>query len=248
MNITTKILSATALMLCTLATSVSAQTVNLYTYHLTGPFVTGKGTGLTYDMAAYLTKKSAGKYDFVVSELPRKRLNKTIAGNKPGVVPWVSPLWFGDKGQTKYLWSNGYFKDGNDLLSSIKKPFEYTGDVKSLQGLKFGGERGHHYKGIDEMVKTGDVTRVDAKSITANLRKIAAGRIDVTSVNNSAARYLVEKLGIKDHVHFSSKQFTQYNRHFLVMKSLPEVGAFLSGVTENMADDAEWQTIVKKYR
>jgi len=85
------LIGAGALLLSGLVSSAYAETVNLYAYHIEPPFVSGKGAGLTYDLAAYLSKKSAGKYQFAVNELPRKRLNEVIKSDAAGVVPWVMP-------------------------------------------------------------------------------------------------------------------------------------------------------------
>ncbi|MEH6473137.1 MAG: transporter substrate-binding domain-containing protein [Halopseudomonas sp.] len=248
MKIFKSMMVAAALLTSALASSAYAATVNLYTYHLTPPFVSGKGEGLTYDMASYLTSKSAGKFEFVVKELPRKRLNEVIKSDQSGVVPWVSAAWFKDKEETTYLWTSGFFEDGNALLSPASNKVEFDGDVASLHGLKFGAVRGHHYKGIDEAVDAGKIKRQDAQSIDANLKKLAAGRVDFSSAANSASRFLVAQMGLTDKVHFSSKPHTQYSRRFLVMKQLPEVQGFLSDVVNGMPQDAEWQSIVGKYR
>ena len=132
-------------------------------------------------------------------------------------------------------------------MSPASAPIEYSGDISSLHGLKFGGVRGHNYPGINEAVDAGQIKRQDAQDIEANLQKLAAGRIDFSSAANSAARFLVNQMGLSDKVHFSAKPHTQYDRRMLMMKALPEVRDFLATVVDAMPQDAEWQAIVAKY-
>lgn len=242
------LIGVATLAVSSVATTVWAETVNLYTYHLSPPFVSGKGEGLTYDLAGYLTEKSGGKYQFEVKELPRKRLNAVIESDDAGVVPWVMPAWFGDKDQTKHLWTEGFFPDGNALLSPASAPIEFDGDVESLHGLTMGGARGHTYQDIDAAVEAGKIKRQDAEGIEPNLKKLAAGRVDFVSAADSASRYLVAQMGFGDKIHFSGTPHTEYNRRFLVMQALPEVQSFLSGVVAAMPQDAKWQEIVSSYQ
>ncbi|WP_210395635.1 substrate-binding periplasmic protein [Motiliproteus sediminis] len=248
MKMAKNLMRLAAILLLGVSGTAWAQTVNLYTYHLSPPFVSGKGAGLTYDLATYLSEKSAGKYQFQVQELPRKRLNEVIKSDDAGVVPWVMPAWFQDKEETSYLWTQGFFPDGNALLSPASAKIEYNGEITSLHGLKFGGVRGHKYQDIDAAVEAGNISRQDAQDIDANLRKLAAGRIDFSSAADSASRYLVAEMGLSSKIHFSSTPHTQYNRRFLVMKALPEVKAFLSQVVAEMPTDEKWAAIVSQYQ
>ena len=76
------------------AQAAEPQAVNLYTYHTHQPFITGNGEGMTYDLAAFLSQRSNGAYNFKVVPSSRPRINRLIESDRWGVIPWVNPKWF----------------------------------------------------------------------------------------------------------------------------------------------------------
>lgn len=223
-----------------------AADVPLITYHGFAPYVVEEKAGLTFDLADYLTRKSGGAYTFTVQVMPRKRLDEELAGAKPVVVPWVSPAWFGDADMAKYKWSGAVMQDANAVLSPKAKPVEFSGP-DSLSGLKLGGVSGHKYAGIDPLVESGKVTREDANSELINLKKVAAGRVDVTLMAESGARYMAKKEGLSDQIHFSANPHSKYERRVFVAGGDSKLAEFVTAAVNGLASDPEWQKIAAKY-
>ncbi|HJV28030.1 MAG TPA: transporter substrate-binding domain-containing protein [Aromatoleum sp.] len=227
--------------------SAFAADLTLYTYHSEPPFVTADGKGLTYELADYLTKKSKGALTVKVSVLPRARVDQAVAAaDFKDAVPWVFPAWFKDKDKTTYRWSDALFSDENAVVSSLAKKVEYA-SPESLKGMTFGGVLGHNYVGIDDLVKAGQIERQDSQSEEVNLKKIVAGRIDVTFLPGSSLNFLVPQLGIEGKLHLSGTPQSSYTRHILIAKSNPELLKQVNAAIAEMKTDAGWQDVLKKY-
>ena len=76
-----------------LSSTVEAKkNVVVWSYYEFPPFVTSKsdGKGLSYDFVEMLNQEEGNNYRFLLKIVPRKRLNKNLADNKPGLVAWVT--------------------------------------------------------------------------------------------------------------------------------------------------------------
>ena len=241
-----QIMCLVALGLGSMAGAALAADVSLYTYHSEPPFVTGEGKGLSYDMAEYLGKKTGNKYQ--VKLMPRGRVNEAVqAADFKDAVIWVFPPWFKDKDKTTYLWSDALFADENIIVSTLAKKVDYT-SPDSLKGMSFGGVLGHNYVGIDDLVATKAIERSDVPNEEANLKKVAAGRVDATLLPRSSATYLFSELSLDGKVYVSKNPQSSYTRHILVSKKNPELQKQLNTAIADMKKDSAWQEVLKKYK
>jgi len=177
------------------------ETILIYSYHNHPPFVTGSYKGLTYELAETLNKQAAGRYNFQVSIVPRSRLNyylkNWIEGNCPEasceqnwIVPWVNPKWGFIRGtRDNYLW-HPLFTDSNVIVSLVTDSFIYN-NPQSLKGRVLAGMRGHRYVGIDELVTSGEVTRIDGNRERDNIMKVLVNRVTATLLPASTMQYLL---------------------------------------------------------
>ena len=227
----------------------SPQDIPVYTYHTHPPFIIETDRGLSYDLAAYLSGKSNGRFRFFVKPMSRPRVNKMIAESKKGIVPWVNPAWFKDKQEKKYMWSKGsLMEDGNALISHQKRKIVYHGP-QSLDGLIFGGVRAHVYAGIDDYIKkTIRFRRVDAENHLDNFRKLIKRRIDATITPRSGAEYLIKKEGFQDQLFISPKPHSLYKRRVIIINRLAEMRTFVDAVLKEMATDPQWLEIIQRYQ
>ena len=192
----------------------TTENIILYSYHNHPPFVTAKGSGLTYDLADKLNILAEGKYHFQVKIVPRSRLNyfinDWINGKCPNsqcdnnwMVSWVNPKWGFIRGERdNYLWYP-LFKDSNVIVSSSDSDFDYTGP-DSLKGLVLAGMRGHRYVGIDDLVASGDITRIDGNRERDNLLKVLKKRVTATLLPDSTMKYLLNN---DPHISEQASQF-----------------------------------------
>ncbi|SCA57355.1 putative ABC-type amino acid transport/signal transduction systems, periplasmic component/domain [Candidatus Terasakiella magnetica] len=225
----------------------AAKEVKIYTYHTHPPFIISNETGLTHDLAKFLTNKSDGQYKFTVSPSSRPRVNKVITGKKLAIVPWVNPAWFKDKAETKYLWSaETLLNDGNSILSTKVKPVMYDG-AKSLEGMIFGGLHGHNYPDIDPYIeKGGNIRRVNSDNHLDNLEKLINGDIDCMLMPTSSAHFEKSQNAHYKNIFIAPKKHSSYKRRILVINHHKELKAFLDQTLANHRN--EWKTLVSPYQ
>jgi len=231
------------------ASAKAAKTIAMYTYHTHPPFITGKNQGLTYDLADYLTSKSSERFVFVVMPMSRPHLNKAIEQPEAAIVPWVNPAWFKDKAETRYLWSRyALMEDANGIVSRQDARIVYEGPA-SLSGHAFGGIRGHVYTGIDPFIAQSNTTRrVDSDNHVENFTKLRDGRIDVTLIPESAARYLIKEHGLEDTLYISPEPHSRYQRRLLVPGGRTDLIVFVDGLFFESSEDNQWQELIARYR
>ena len=227
----------------------AVERVTIYTYHTHPPFITGAKRGLTYDLAAFLTKYGAGRYAFNVREASRPALDKLIATPVTGIVPWVSPDWFGDRGKRKYLWSTHVFmRDRMVIVSRADRRIEYDG-VASLAGLTFGGIRGHRYVEIDDYIRDAKtLRRLDADRHLDNFRKLVKQHIDVTLLPESAARYFLQREHLSNLLYIASKPHSEFECSLFVINRRQDILAYIDQVFASAAARAEWEALFRNYQ
>lgn len=229
--------------------NIKTKEIPLYTYHTHPPFILQEEKGLSFDLAVYLTQKSAGRFRFMVKSMSRPRVNKMITEKKNGIVPWVNPAWFKDKAENKHLWTRGVLmEDGNAIISQQKLKLVYNGP-DSLDGMFFGGLKGHLYEGIDDYIKnTGRLKRVDAENHMDNFRKLINQRIHATLTPKSGAEYIIQREGLEKELFISPKLHSTFTRRIININRNQEVQTFLEEVIKGMPSDPVWKNIMNQYR
>ena len=241
-------LTVFVLSFCTLATQAqSEEAIPFQTYHSAPPFVVEEKSrlGLTYDLADILSEKSEGRFRFVVSKWPRKRLNRNLENMEVLVVPWVNPSWFGDAKQTRYLWSDGYMQDSNIVLSPIDNPVEYHGP-ESLIGKSISVLLGARLAGIDDLIEQGKIRRETTSNFDSILRMVLYGRVDATILPSPIAKYFIAKTKSQGRFYISDQPHRKYWRHFLV-KGRSDIREFLQELVPFLLHDPQWKAAKAKY-
>lgn len=223
------------------------QQVEMYTYHTHPPFMVDGKSGLTFDLAAFLTKESAGKFKFKVVPTSRPRINHLLKQEAPIVVPWVNPAWFGDKAENRYMWSQRMLmQDVNTILSHRNISLIYFGP-ESLKGMVFAGVRGHVYSEIDDYIaQGGNLRRVDADSHNRNVDKVLNGYADVTAMPRSLGLYILAHNPQAKDLYMSFIPHSIYERRVLVNFSEGHLRDFIDETLANSKD--AWREIVDQYR
>ncbi len=239
-------LAKTILLLGALGFSLQAsaqEVIQLLTYHLHPPFINAPETGLTYELEAFLNQESEGRYRFQVAELPRKRLDQTIEQAGAWVALWSNPAWFGDGKQERFWWIP-LLDDSSVILSPAAAPVDWTGPA-SLKGLTFVGMRGHRYVGIDELVATGDVRRVDNNREEDIVRMLLNGRADVGLLPGSTMKYFRKQMKLENRIYVAPQLQAQFTRSFFVPRSRKDLADFLTSL--NFPENEQWQQTLTLY-
>lgn len=222
----------------------------LFSHYDYPPFVTAPGQGLTQDLAQWLSAKLPQELGPVRAQLlPRKRLDLEMS--QPGwmgLVPWVSPQFFGDLTMQRYIWSAPVMDDGDLVLSLKKKPVVFQG-AASLQGLKLGGVAGHVYQEFEAMIAANSLQREDAPNTLSNLQKLLRGRVDVVFIPRSGLPWWRKQIESFDEQVFVAEQpRNSFQRRLLISPHLPL--AWREPVLEAaraMPQDADWQLALSRY-
>lgn len=241
----------TLLLACWLPLAAQAQKdVAVWTYHLTPPFVIDGDLrhGLSNDFVELLNRHAgnAGRFRFVLSYLPRKRLDLELQQGSAGVVLWVNPAFFEDA-QASGQWSGALLHDEQSFVSLPARPVDYTGP-ESLHGRSLGGILGHRYAPIQKDIERGAIQREDVPTDEQNLRKLLAGRVEVVLVPRSTLGYLVRQLQLEGQLHESRTPLNRYARQLLMSRALDrEAAALLDRVVAGLPDNADWRRLLARY-
>lgn len=180
-------------LLCLLPMAAGAQqsVTPLLTYNTPPPFNPEFEHSLSHLIADRLNQLAQGQYQFQAAYLPRKRLMHHIdTDHWQGAVIWANPKWFNDEARNRYLWSEPLLTDTNLVLSHGQSPVDFQSPA-SLSGLRLGGILGYRYQEFEELIASGNIIRDDVVTDAQNLKRLKAGRIDVTFVSALALAELM---------------------------------------------------------
>lgn len=225
--------------------AASAERIPLYTYYNDPPLAAGNADSLTDRLAAWLSSQSNGRYEFVATQMPRRRLALLIKQAQwHGVVAWANPRWFGETEHPRQSWSNPYMVDANMVASLQSQPLEYLDD-SSLSGQRVGSVQGFSYANTDNMIAAGKLLRDDSASELRNLMKLKQQRVHVAFLQASSFPYFRKHYPDLDQwIHVSARPRTVFKRYFFTAPDQPELAAFLNHQVDALIADRQWQTLL----
>ena len=220
--------------------SVRAENFTLHSYHNVPPFITGEGTGLTYDLAKHLSQMSPVGHSFSVKILPRKRLNE-LMGRKGVIVPWVTPIWFKNVDPDQTSWSSPIMIDTSVYIWKAGRDTHYK-VPQDLIGAKLGGIRGYRYVGVDPFVKDNKIQRTDTSSEWQLIRMILSERVDVGIIPEAGACNLIRKHKLEGQLKIT--QHHSFTRKIMITSAsdkhlIPELN--------NLENNPVWTTVLSTY-
>ncbi|WDD97552.1 hypothetical protein [Thalassomonas actiniarum] len=226
------------------------QVINMYIAHQKAPYVTdlSRGKGLYFDLVKQLNGKSES-YRFELIYMPRKRLNRNLhEGSLDGIILGVIPLWFKDKEQTKYLWSEAIFEDYDDVVSSLDLSFEYQ-TPESMIGNIFVGVTGYYYVGLDELVYQQKIKRFDVENEHRLLEMIILKRANIGIIGHATLMsILADNKSWADKLYFSKNTFSnKFYRRILVPKYYPELFQKLNPLILSVIKSEQWHQVQQSY-
>lgn len=238
-----------ALLVCCVVgvSTVRAGEIAAYNPYLTSPFVREEGGGLAADVVAYLNRQP-GNFRFVLKNVPKARvvaLAERDGGTFSDVIMFQMPGFMGDAEGRKYRWTRSAFVDRNVLVFA-QHPGEKVTRPSDLAGLRFGGVRGHHYRGLDGVQQDGRLHREDVGDESGNLRKLAAGRIDVTQMARSTFAAYSAEYGERFYVQDSFDP--PVLRQFAVGLGNPALHRWLENVVQRARSDPAWRELLARYQ
>lgn len=158
--------------------------------------------------AAYATQG----YELEMTFVPWAR---AIAGVKNASFDLILGTWLTEE-RTKFLmFSDPYLNNSLKFIKKKGSDFEYTG-LESLTGKSVGVVRGYGYS--DDFISADNFKRPEANRFIGNIRKLVAGRIDLTLEDEIVAKATIakEQPELLDKIEFSK---TAYSTNALYVTS-----------------------------
>jgi len=209
------------LLLCTIFilsnVSFSREEIRVLTYHPGPPLIINKEKkiGFTYELVKFLNEQDQDRYTFVLTYLPRKRLDKEILRGGNIIVPWTTPQWFRDKKRKKYRWSNSLLKTGNTLISNIKTPIKKL----DLNGKKLAGLRGGRWPFFEEEIKNGIIKKHEVNSYKSVIRMVERGFVDGGIVPSLTLKYYINNTNETSNLFIPDTPYIRHKLYFLIKGS-----------------------------
>jgi polar amino acid transport system substrate-binding protein len=144
--------------------------------------------GLHRDFGMALARQLARQPRFLL--LPRKRLTEALARGDADLTCGLMPAWL----PGPFDWTAGFFEENDVMLTLRDAP--RPARLADLAGQPVGTINGFSYPELQRLLGQGFV-RDDAPTATANLAKLAAGRVRHAVVNQRFLEYQLRYRGLK---------------------------------------------------
>jgi polar amino acid transport system substrate-binding protein len=163
--------------------------------------------GIIYEIAsaAYATQG----YELEMNFAPWAR---AVAGVKNASYDLLLGTWLTEE-RTKFLmFSDPYLNNSLKFIKKKGSSFDYSG-LESLNGKSIGVVRGYGYG--DEFLNANNFKRPEAKNFIGNIRKLTAGRIDLTLEDEIVAKAIIakEQPDLLDKIEFSTTDYSTNALH-----------------------------------
>lgn len=227
---------------------VAQKPVEVWSYHTSPPFALPDAPGVSDAFVDLLNRHAtnAGRFQFKLVQLPRKRLDMRLIENQPGVLLWGTPEFLSEAQSAHATWSRPLLHDQQDFISLATTAYDYQG-AESLYGLTLGGVLGHRYTGLDSAIERGLIRREDVHSDLQNLQKLRAGRIDTALLPRSTLLYY-RKTDPQRDLYISARPLYQFERRLMLTASLDDaVKAYVREITEALSDNPRWHRLLDRY-
>lgn len=207
------------------------------------PFINADGhSGLALDIVT--TALQTQGVSLQVTIKPWARAMKDVIDGKNDL---LLATWESTARTQTLLFSQPYLKNRLRFIKRADDPFEYR-DLASLSGKRIGVIRDYSYTG--EFASSNNFTREPHQDLQANLRMLAAKRLDLTLEDEIVASYCFYQLQLADHYHFTGPPLT-VKRLYLAAgiqnpKSKALIAAFNQGLKLIM-DDGRYEQILASY-
>lgn len=208
------------------------------------PFVQeGNPPGISVELVSAAMKTQG--YDFQMKIMPWAR---SIEEVKNGNIDFLIGTWYTDERSAYLRYSDHYAINQVKFITQANSDFEYNG-MGSLDGKSVGIVRGYGYG--DDFLNAPNFSRPEANNMAANLRKLMAGRIDMTLEDEIVARSQMKAAGLDaGKFRFTNNSLSENKLHvssgIANARSEELINAFNKGLAA-IKENGTFDAIMKKY-
>jgi polar amino acid transport system substrate-binding protein len=225
----------------------------LYTYHDKPPYyLHAEGavetpTGGLYAELVNILNTRQKELQLQLAYLPRRRMDRDIdSGTLNGAVIGVSPLWFKDQQQTKYLWTVPLMRDQDVIVVNKGSEFPYK-HPRDLAGKTLSLARGYYFWGVTEMVGEGKVFAHETEGDANNFRMLLSHRVNATITSILTFRYYGSDPSIRDALTTLPVPHDQFERMILLPRKFEAQHKLLNRLLRDPEVSKAWLAALRKY-
>ncbi|MDM4766559.1 transporter substrate-binding domain-containing protein [Pelomonas sp. SE-A7] len=237
------LLGCLLLALAGLPVAAAPERVPLYTAYLDAPLDASSPGNLTAELAAWLSRRSAGRYQFVATSLARGPLDALIA--KPGwngAVVWANPRWFDDLDRQRFLWTEAFMQDSDIVVSLRRQPIDYLDEGRSLENFVVAVERGHRVADVEWLIAAGRLRRIDVTQAVDGLVELRDGRVDAVFVQAISLPHFRRQLPELDSwLYVAPQPRDTFGRHAFTARGNASLRNFLAAQLSVLSQDPAWR-------
>lgn len=140
--------------------------------------------GIAKDLAELIAAGLGRPVSFV--PLPAKRVSAALAAGEADAVCFVLPEWL----QGDFRWTRGLIPEASLVAAHADAPALKS--LEQLSGQPLGTVLSYNYPRVEQALGKG-LKRADAASMSANLRRLAAGRVRYALVEKTSLQYFLRE-------------------------------------------------------
>jgi len=198
--------------------------------------------GVLVDLVKQAFKTSG--HEINVSIVPWDR---AMASTKSGQTDVMVGLWYNDTRNKDYIFSKPFLYNRIVFIKRTDDSFEYNG-LDELKGKKVGVVRNYSYN--DAFNSANHFKKPDTSNLQSNLKKLAAGRIDLTLEDEIVARYILNKelKQLNSKVTFTANALDEKSVHVAISRKNPKAESLIAAFDKGIAalkDNGHYEKIIK---
>jgi polar amino acid transport system substrate-binding protein len=209
------------------------------------PFVTTDASmpGISVELLTEAMKTQG--YDVEFKIMPWARALDSVS---KGTIDLLPATWYTDA-RTEYLrYSNPYISNQLAFIKRADDNFQFS-ELSDLEGKVVGIVRGYGYG--DAFLDATHFDKPVANNLTANLKKVLAGRVDLTLEDKIVAQSVMQEQGLdRNQFAFSDQALSTNPLHVTSGKANPDSQVFINAYNkglETIKANGTFEKILKKY-
>ena len=208
------------------------------------PFVTSEAPhGLSVELVSAALETQGYQLEFQIMPWARA-LSEVQTGN----IDLLIATWFTEQRTRNFAYSDHYLYNQIKFITLPTNTFEYSG-LDSLAGKRVGTVRGYGYG--DDFLNSTLFNRSEANDLISNLRRLEAGRIDVTLEDELVARSLMSDNGFDaNNYRFTASSLSTNSLHVTSGLANPNASEYIEAFNKGLQKikaNGTFDKILRKY-
>lgn len=153
--------------------------------------------------------------------------DRAMASTKSGQTDVMVGLWYSDKRAKDYIFSKPFLYNRIVFIKRSDDSFEFNG-LEGLKGKNVGVVRNYSYN--DAFKAATHFIKPETSNLQSNLKKLSAGRIDLTLEDEIVARYILNKelKQLSSKITFTTNALDEKSVHIAISRNNPNAAALIT--------------------